>query len=120
FSEANPTTGWDIWVLSLKGERKIVPFLQTPANEEAPTFSPDGRWLTYQSSESGRLEVYVRPYPGPGEKLQISSEGGYEPVWARNGREIFYRNGNKMMAAAVKTNPIFVAAKSELLFEGQY
>ena len=83
-------------------------------------FSPDGRCLAYQSDESGRLEVYVRPYPGPGGKSQISTEGGTEPVWARSGRELFYRNGDKMMAAVVDTKPTFAAAKPKLLFEGHY
>ncbi len=120
FSEADSTTGWDIWVLKLAGDRKPRPFLQTPFNEGAPMFSPDGRWLAYGSDESGRLEIYVRPFPGPGGKWQISTEGGTEPVWARNGRELFYRNGDKMMAAAVETKPVFAAAKPRLLFEGHY
>jgi len=83
-------------------------------------FSPDGRWLAYASDESGRQEIYVRPFPGPGGKSQISTEGGTEPVWARNGQELFYRNGDKMMAAAVETKPVFAAAKPKLLFEGHY
>jgi serine/threonine-protein kinase len=120
FSEADPTTGWHIWVLKLGDDRKPQPFLQTPSNESGATFSPDGRWLTYQSDESGRREIYVRPFPGPGGKLQISTEGGAEPVWARNGRELFYRNGDKMMSAAVETKPMFTAGKPKLLFEGHY
>jgi eukaryotic-like serine/threonine-protein kinase len=120
FSENDPTTGWDIWVLKLDGERKPQPFLQTPFNEGAPTFSPDGHWLAYQSDESGRQEIYVRPFPGPGGKWQISTEGGTEPMWARGGRELFYRNGDKMMVAAIETKPVFGAAKPKLLFEGLY
>ncbi len=128
FSESDPTTGLDIWVLSLEGDpstplgagRKPQPFLQTPSNEGGGMFSPDGRWLAYVSDESGRNEIYVRPFPGPGGKLQISTEGGTEPMWPRNGRELFYRNGDKMMAAAVETRPAFAAAKPKLLFEGHY
>jgi serine/threonine-protein kinase len=120
FSEADPTTGYDIWMLGLQGDRKARPFLQTPSNEYAPMFSPDGRWLAYGSDESGRKEIYVRPFPGPGGKMQISTQGGTEPMWARNGRELFYRNGDKMMAAAVETKPVFAAAKPKLLFEGHY
>ena len=86
FVEINPTTGYDIWVLRL-GDRKAQPFLRTPFNEGAPRFSPDGRWLAYVSDESGRYEIYVQPYPGPGGKWQISTEGGTEPLWNRNGRE---------------------------------
>jgi len=120
FSEQDMTTGWDIWVQSLKGEQKPQPFLQTPANEFAPMFSPDGHWLAYQSDLSGRSEVYVRSFPDPGGKMQISTEGGTQPMWARNGRELFYRDGDKMMAAAVETTPAFAAAKPRLLFEGHY
>ena len=82
FTEINPTTGYDIWVLRM-GDRKAQPFLRTPFNESAPRFSPDGRWLAYVSNESGRYEIYVQPYPGPGGKWQISTEGGTEPVWNR-------------------------------------
>jgi Tol biopolymer transport system component len=120
FSEQDSTSGWDIWVLKHEGDRRPHPFLQTPFNEGAPMFSPDGRWLAYQSDESGRLEIYVRSFPGPGGKWPISTEGGTEPVWARNGRELFYRNGDKMMAAAVETKPTFAAARPKLLFEGHY
>jgi len=120
FTEADPTTGYDIWVLTIEGERKAQPFLQTPSNESAPMFAPDGRWLAYASDETGRKEIYVRPFPGPGGKYQISTEGGTEPVWARSGRELFYRNGDKMMAVAVETKPVFAAAKPRLLFEAPY
>jgi eukaryotic-like serine/threonine-protein kinase len=120
FSEADPTTGYDIWVLGLQGDRKPRPFLQTPSNECGPIFSPDGRWLAYVSDESGRNEIYVRPFPGPGGKTQISTEGGTQPMWAPNGRELFYRNGDKMMAAAVETKPVFAASKPKLLFEAHY
>jgi serine/threonine-protein kinase len=120
FSEADPTTGWHIWMLSPKGEPKARLFSQTAANEGGAIFSPDGRWLAYESDEPGRHEIYVRPFPGPGGKVQISTEGGTEPVWSRNGRELFYRNGDKMMAAAIVTQPAFAPAKPRLLFEGHY
>ena len=120
FSELDPTTGLDIWVQNVEGDRKPRPFLQTASNEGGARFSPDGRWLAYQSDESGRQEIYVRPFPGPGGKWQISSEGGTEPVWARNGRELFYRDGDKMMAAAIETKPRLAPGKPKLLFEVQY
>jgi eukaryotic-like serine/threonine-protein kinase len=119
FIEANPTTGADIWVLRLS-DRKAQPFLRTPFNENAPRFSPDSRWLAYVSDESGRNEVYVQPYPGPGGKWQISTEGGTEPVWNRNGRELFYRSGDKMMAVNIATQSGFTAGTPRLLFQGQY
>jgi len=121
YFEVNPTTGWDIWVLNLS-DRKAQPFLRTPFNEIAPQFSPNGRWLAYVSDESGHLdwEIYVQPYPGPGGKWQISTEGGTEPVWNPNGRELFYRSGDKMMAVDIATQPGFTAGKPRMLFEGPY
>jgi len=117
--ENNPTTGYDIWVLRLS-DHKAQPFLRTPFNESVPRFSPDGHWLTYVSNESGRYEIYVQPYPGPGGKWQISTEGGTEPTWNPNGRELFYRNGNKMMAVDIVMQPSFAAGKPRVLFEGRY
>jgi len=119
FVEPNPTTGWDIWVLRLS-DRKAQPFLQTAFNESAPRFSPDGYWLAYVSDESGRWEIYVQPYPGPGGKWQISTDGGTEPMWNPNGRELFYRNGRKMMAVEIATQSGFAAGKPRVLFEGDY
>jgi eukaryotic-like serine/threonine-protein kinase len=119
FIEVNPTTGLDIWVLRM-GDRKAQPFLRTQFNEGAPRFSPDGRWLAYISDESGRDEIYAQPYPGPGGKWQISTDGGTEPVWNPNERELFYRSGNKMMAVGIATQPSFSADKPRTLFEGPY
>ena len=118
FEQTDSGTGFDLFVYRLK-DRKVETFLQTRFNEIAPEFSPDGRWLAYVSDESGRNEVYVQPYPGPGGKWQISTEGGTEPVWARNG-ELFYRNGDKMMAVATNTKANFSADTPKVLFEGHY
>jgi Tol biopolymer transport system component len=74
----------DIWTLSLEGDRRPHPFSQTPFNEQYPDLSPDGRWLAYASNQSGRVEVYVQPYPGPGARQQISVDGGTAPVWSRD------------------------------------
>ena len=107
--------------LSVSAQRpQGEPFLRTPFAEGGAKFSPDGRWLAYVSDESGRAEVYVQPYPGPGGKWQISIEGGTEPIWNRNGRELFYRSGTKMMAVETTTQPSFSAGKPRVLFEGQY
>ncbi len=119
FYEGTTTSG-DIWMLQLGGERKQQPFLRTRFNEYAARFSPDGHWLAYQSNESGRDEIYVRQFPGPGTKWQISTEGGGSPCWARNGRELFYRNGNKMMAVNIRTKPNFKADRPRLLFQGEF
>jgi serine/threonine-protein kinase len=126
FTESNNVTSDDLWVLSLEADpqrpgtgNKAQPFLKTPFDEGRPKFSPDGRWLAYISDESGRQEVYVQPYPGPGGKWQISTEGGNEIVWARNG-ELFYRSGEKMMVVETTTQPTFSAGRPRLVFEGQY
>jgi len=118
YTEEDPKTGFDLWVLTLDGRR--IPFLRTPFDERGATFSRDGRWLAYTSNESARDEIYVRPFPGPGQKWQISTGGGSEPVWARDGRELFYRSGDQMMAVAVSTTPTFLSQKPRVLFEGEY
>jgi serine/threonine-protein kinase len=112
-------TSTDLYTLPLKGG-KPQPFVNSPAYKSAPRFSPDGHFIAYESDESGRLEIYVRPYPGPGGKYQISIEGGTEPVWNPKGRELFYRSRNKMMAVDVTTQGTFSAGKPRVLFEGSY
>jgi serine/threonine-protein kinase len=119
FDDRHPESGQDIWLLPLEGERRARVFLQTRADERAGDFSLDGRWLVYISNESGRFEVYVRPFPGPGGKWQISTDGGSDPRWARNGREIFYRAGDRMMAVEVDTERSLRLSKPKMLFEGR-
>jgi serine/threonine protein kinase/Tol biopolymer transport system component len=94
----------NIWVLPLAGDRKPFPFRETPSSEWPTAFSPDGRWVAYFSNESGRAEVYVSPFPGPGEKTLISTAGGIDPRWRQDGKEILYLNDNKLMAAAVSAD----------------
>ena len=109
FEERNANGNWDIWVKPNQGEP--AEFRATPAHEEAPAFSPDGRFLAYVSEESGRPEVYVRRYP-PGEgQWTVSTEGGSEPVWSRDGRELFYRHDEGIFAAPVQTTPDFAAGR---------
>jgi hypothetical protein len=119
FVEQTPETGRDIWVLNL-ADRKALPLLKTPFEESAPKFSPDGKWPAYSSDESGRREIYVQPYPGPGGKQQVSTEGGQEPVWNPRGGELFYRSGSKVMAVAIDTESGFSAGNPRMLFEGRY
>ena len=113
------TTGADILVLDVDNQ-STQPFANSAANETSPVFSPDGRWMVYVSDETGRREVYVRAYPGPEGKWQISSGGGVEPAWNRNGREVFYRSGSKMMSVTVQTEQGFAADQPHMLFEGRY
>ncbi len=118
FEQTGPGTGFDVWTYRTS-DRKSQPFLNSRFNEIGPRFSPDAHWMAYASDESGRYEVYVQPYPGPGGKWQVSTEGGTEPVWARNG-ELFYRNGEKVMVVQTMTSPTFSAGTPKLLFEGRY
>ncbi len=108
-----------LFVFSLK-DRKAQRFDTGEVGASSPCFSPDGRWIAYTSNESGRTEVYVRPYPGPGGKWQVSTDGGTEPVWNPKGRELFYRSEQKMMAVDYTERPEFSAGKPKMLFEGAY
>jgi len=110
----------DIWVLKLEGERKPQKFLATPFSEVNAMFSPDGRWIAFTSNRSGQQEVYVKPYPGEGRTTQVSTDGGNQPMWAGNGRELFYRNEDKMLVVPVQTEPTFRAEPPNLLFQGSY
>ena len=109
-----------IHTLSLQGPRTAQPFLANQFDNHSPSLSPDGHWVASVSNESGRLEVYVRPFPGSGGRWQVSLGGGSEPVWAPNGRELFYRNGTKMMVAAIALHPTFTVGTRRELFEGNY
>ena len=117
FTEHHPSTGADIWVLPMEGKREPQLFLKTSFNENDAKFSPDGRWLAYCSNESGRNEVYVRPFPGPGGIIKISNTGGLMPVWAPDGRELFYRIEDKMMVVTIDTKSTFTVGKPKPLFE---
>jgi len=129
FFEQSPETGSDIWTLPLDltdpdhpkpGKPEL--FLRTPFIEVTPVFSPDGRWLAYMSLESGGPEVYVRPFPGPGGKWQVSTGGGVMPVWPRNGRELFYRTlDNRLMVANYTAKgEAFAADKPRLWSEKRF
>jgi Tol biopolymer transport system component len=115
----SPTTGSDLWVLPLFGDRKPFPYLQTRFSEESGRFSPDGRWVAYMSNESGRNEIYVAAFPGAGGKRQISTAGGGGPRWRRDGKEIFYLAPDKtLMAAAVNgQGASFEVVSVKALFE---
>jgi eukaryotic-like serine/threonine-protein kinase len=116
----DPATSADIWLFNLDNQSDMRPFKQTVAAERQGSLSPDGRWMAYTSNESGRPEVYVEPVPGPGGRWQISTAGGEQPRWVRNGKEIVYRNGTKMMSASVQIQPGFAAAKPVELFDRKF
>ena len=111
----------EIWQLGLGGARGTPhQILAAGFHNYDPSLSPDGRWMAYMSDESGRNEVYVRPFPGPGGRWQVSLDGGTEPVWSPTGREIFYRSGDRMMAAAVRTQGGFEVGGRTQLFDGAF
>jgi hypothetical protein len=110
----------EIWRVGVDSGSVPVKVLATPFNNSSPSLSPDGRWLAYVADESGRSEVYVRAYPGAGGRWQVSLEGGTEPLWSGRGGEIFYRNGDVMMSASVRTQPAFEVTGRTRLFAGEY
>jgi dipeptidyl aminopeptidase/acylaminoacyl peptidase len=102
YSVSDPKTRSDLWALPLTGDRKPFPVLQTGFEEVQGQFSPDGRWIAYASNDTGRYEIYVRPFPGPSGKFPISTGGGVYPRWRRDGRELFYvASDNKLMAVSI-------------------
>ncbi len=112
--------GADLWYRHLAGDTAVKAIAATPFDEVAPRVSPDGRWIAYQSNESGASQVVVRPLPGPGAQVTVSVGGGTTPMWSRDGRRLFYFNGTKFIAASVSTTPTFVVTAREVLFEGNY
>ena len=105
----------------MEGDHARKPLLQGKYNKDHPQISPDGRWLAYASNESGRSEVYVRPFPEINKgRWQISSSGGNGPLWSPDEKEIFYRNRESVIAVSVETDPIFKPGKSKELFRGSY
>lgn len=120
FDQQDPATRGDAWVLPLEGTHDPQPVARSAFAEGSAKFSSDGRWIAYASNESGRPEVYVQPFPGPGPKIQISNNGGIDPVWRRSSGELYYREGNRMMAVSVTTAADFRASAPRQLWEGDY
>jgi Tol biopolymer transport system component len=110
----------DLWLLSLQEKRESRAWLAGSARELAAFFSPDGRAVAYVSNETGRNEVYAQPYPGPGPKIKVSTDGGSEPAWAPGGREIFYRTSDSLMAAPVETQPVLSVGTARALLPDHY
>ena len=109
-------TSIDVFALPMEAERRPIRLTQTEFLEAMGSFSPGGAWIAYYSLETGRREVYVRPFPEEG-KLQVSRDGGRSPIWSADGKEIFYFSGNKLMAAPVQTGTTFKAGVPQMLFE---
>jgi len=115
-------TLYNLWLLG-PGDGEPRPLLTSPFSENFPAISPDGRWLAYVTDESGRMEIYVRTLSGGGGRVQVSRDGGQEPSWSRDGRELFYietgGGGSRMMAAAVTTQPTFRVTSRAPLFDAR-
>ena len=121
FENYDSKTGWDLWVLPLFGDRKPIPFLQTEFQELDGRFSPNGRWIAYDSNESGRREVYVQPFPVSAGRWQISTNGGSDPIWRPDGKELFYLAADgKLMADPVKADAAFEAGVPKALFQTMF
>jgi Tol biopolymer transport system component len=120
FSQDSRTTGLDIWMLPLTGDRKPVPFLRTPFDEHSPRFSPDGRWIAYVSTESGEPEVYVTSSDGGSGKVRISVSGGRLPRWRRDGKELFYvAPGSQLMSVPILSASPLRADSPATLFRAE-
>ncbi len=121
YTEYHPQTGGDIWVVRLDvSPRRPEPFLRTPFQEGMPVFSPDGRWIAYQSNESGKTQIHVAQFPGGGIKQQVSIEGGTQPTWAPGGKQLFFLNGSRLMAVDVNTQSGWSVGKPRMLFEHKF
>ena len=120
FTQRDPSTGFDVWMLNRESGQAAQPFLQTRFDESHPQLSPDSRWIAYVSSESGRNEVYLRQFPDAGAKRQISTGGGDAVIWSRDGRTLFYRNADQMMAIQIGTGRELTATRGRPLFKGPY
>ena len=115
-----PKTGFDVLIFPTTGDRKPVAFAATSFNEGAPMLSPDGRFLAYESNESGRVEIYAQSFPGPGGKWQISTAGGTDPHWRRDGKELYYRGADqKLMAVEVRGGDSLEVGLPQALFPGR-
>lgn len=105
-SNEPPGLGWNIWAVSTSEPASVLPILQSRFDERTAQFSPDARWIVYESNESGRFEVYAHPFPGPGEKMAVSTSGGSRPRWSADGREIFYVSSEgSVMTVGVRATP---------------
>jgi eukaryotic-like serine/threonine-protein kinase len=117
FVETHPDTKDDIWILPLEGDRRARPFLRTPSSERSATFSPDAQWLAYTSDESGREEVLIAAFPGPGPRKQVSTAGGEMPVFSKDGRKLFYRLGDQVLVADLTTQPSLTSGAPRVAFQ---
>jgi serine/threonine-protein kinase len=110
----------DLFYVDLPDVDHPKPLVLSPYAEQMPRISPDGRWIAYMSDESGQQEIYVRPFPQAGARIQVSTTGGTEPVWSRDGRTLFYRSAQRIMAASVRTSPTFSMGARSVALQGDF
>ena len=120
YTAAAPGVPSKVTIVPLQGNGTPRPLDNSRYAQGSPKFSPDGRWLAYCSNESGKPQVYVQAFPGPGSKIQVSSDGGTDPVWKRAGDELFYRNGDSMMAVSIAAGPSLTNGRPHELWKGHY
>lgn len=111
------TRNVDLWILPLQKDAKPHRFTETPFHEGQARFSPDGKWVAYASDESGQTQIWVKPFPGPGQAIQISTDGGSDPAWSRDGTHLYYKWRNRMSVVRLRTLDDFKNPQPEKLFE---
>jgi len=113
-------TSWDVWIVPMDGSAKPFAFVESPSTDVVPVFSPDGRYIAYMANETGRMEVYVQQFPGPGGKWQVSATGGLEPHWSADGKQIYFRSlDSKIMSVPVEAGATFAAGVPQALFDAR-
>lgn len=116
YAETSPLTSWDLWKYDTAAHQASL-FLRTEALERTPAISPSGRWLAYSSDRSGRFEVYLEAFPAGGQRVQVSGSGGTEPVWARDGRTLFFVSGSRLMRVGITDGPALALEKPVPMFD---
>jgi len=120
--QMNVSEQLDIYTIALSdpNDVKPVPFETTEQFQRKAAWSPCGKWIAYQSEETGRSDIFVRPYPGPAQKVAVSTDGGTEPLWSPDGSELYYRNSKQVIAAKIETEPEFKVVDTQILFDDEY
>jgi serine/threonine-protein kinase len=111
----------DILAMPLGGDTSLTPIVTGPYTESLPRISPDSKWLAYQSNETTRFEIYVKPFPGPGARVQVSDLGGTEPIWGKDGKSLYYRGPvGEVMKVDVTTGASFSIGRRQVMLTGDY
>lgn len=120
WTEFYPNGNAQIRVVNADGSGNVRTLVSGPFDARGAVFSRDGKWIAFASNESGRDEIYVEPYEGPGSRWRVSTAGGREPVWSTNGKTVFYRGDEEMLAVDIETEPEFRRSKPRVIFKDVY